>query len=507
MKRLLQQLGTAAALLVLAAPAAFATWSIVVVDTKTGEVGVACATCLSGTLEQHVPLIQPGYGAAAAQSMIDATAKNRKVIWNGFLAGSTPREILGLIAASDASFQSRQFGIVDRDHTPETFTGSLAGLAAGGVRGQVGSLKYAIQGNVLTCSQVWLDAEQALLNTNGDLSQKLMAAMQAAKAQGGDGRCSCAPQNPTGCGCVTSGQKKSAHVAFIIVAREGDPLGVCTGAAGCANGGYWLDLEIPGVPSNPVDPVDSLQVAYDAWRAGLVGIPDQLESVLYLGAPTMMADGKSKTWVVLELKDVDGQPIGHGGSLIQIVPQSGAPLVTPQNLVDNGDGTYAFDFVAGTNVGIDHWKIVVTEGFQDITIVPDLMLELVAPTSLHCGYPWVSASGGAPVPFTLDLGSSFAGGDYWLVGSMTGTSPGTPFSGLVLPLNFDPFFRRTLRHPNEGALQNTQGKLDIDGRAVAGFLANPGTLAPFVGHRLDFAAAISTPAPAVTVAAGFDVLP
>lgn len=507
MKRALHRLLLSVAALTLAVESARATWSIVVVDTQTGEVGVACATCLPGTLQQWVPLIQPGYGAAAAQSSIDTGAKNRKVIWNGFLAGQTPREILGLIAATDPNFQTRQFGIVDRFHTPETFTGSLDGPVAGGVRGQVGTLRYAIQGNVLTCPQVWLDAEQALLNTSGDLSQRMMAAMQAAKAQGGDGRCSCAPSNPGGCGCVTGGTKKSAHVAFIIVARDGDPLGVCTGAAGCANGGYWLDLEIPGVVTNPVDPVTQLQAAYDTWRASLAGVPDQLASILYLGAPSLMADGKSKTWVDLELRDVDGHPVGHGGDLIQIVPLSGTPLVSPQNLVDHGDGTYSFEFVAGTQVGVDHWRIVVTSGFQDITIVPDLALELVPPSDLHCGYSVVSASGGAPIPFTLDLGASFAGSDYWLVGSMTGTAPGTPFAGLVLPLNFDPFFRRTIRSANQGAFQNTQGQLDADGRALAGFLANPGKLAPLVGHRLDFAAAILAPVPAVTSAVGFDILP
>ncbi|MCC6406742.1 MAG: DUF1028 domain-containing protein [Planctomycetes bacterium] len=495
----------------LAAETAFATWSIVVVDTKTGEVGVACATCLPGTLEQWVPLIQPGYGAAAAQSALDSSAKNRKVIWNGFQAGLSPREILGLIQASDPSFQSRQFGIVDLVHTPETFTGSLDGAIAGGVRGQVGTLKYAIQGNVLTCSQVWLNAEQALLLTPGDLSQKMMAAMQAAKAQGGDGRCSCAPSNPSGCGCVTSGLKKSAHVGFIIVARPGDALGMCTGAAGCANGGYWLNLQIPGVVSDPIDPVTKLQAAYDAWRASMVGVPDQVASDLRQGAPTMMADGKSTTTVTIELRDLDGQSVGHGGHLIQIVPQgSGTPVATPQNLVDHGDGTYSFEFLAGTLVGGSAWRIVVTDQFTDIPLEPVLSLDTVPPSDLHCGYPWVTAAGGAPIPFTLDLGPSYAGSDYLLVGSMTGTSPGVPFAGLTLPLNFDPFMRRTIHAANQGAFHDTQGQLDADGRATAQWLALPGALAPFVGHHLDFAAAIlapTPPGPAVTSAVGFDVYP
>ena len=57
--------------------------------------------------------------------------------------------------------------------------------------GHQGSLKYAIQGNVLTGALVIHQAEQALRTTQGDLSQRLMAAMHAARLAGGDGRCSC----------------------------------------------------------------------------------------------------------------------------------------------------------------------------------------------------------------------------------------------------------------------------------------------------------------------------
>ena len=68
------------------------------------------------------------------------------------------------------------------------------------VTGEVGDLSYAIQGNVLVGWLPVLDAETALLNTPGDLATKVMAAMQAARFAGGDGRCSCSNNNPTGCG-------------------------------------------------------------------------------------------------------------------------------------------------------------------------------------------------------------------------------------------------------------------------------------------------------------------
>ena len=59
---------------------------------------------------------------------------------------------------------------------------------------------YAIQGNILMGSPVILDVETALRNTPGDLSQKVMAAMEAARDMGGDGRCSCDEQFPESCG-------------------------------------------------------------------------------------------------------------------------------------------------------------------------------------------------------------------------------------------------------------------------------------------------------------------
>ena len=84
MRRLLQAL---LALFCLTLPAA-ATWSIVVVDTRTGEVGVASATCLpSFDLRQALPIIRIGRGAGAAQSAIDVNAINRRVMWDGFRDG------------------------------------------------------------------------------------------------------------------------------------------------------------------------------------------------------------------------------------------------------------------------------------------------------------------------------------------------------------------------------------------------------------------------------------
>ena len=305
------------ALLLLAAPG-LATWSIIVVNTKTGEVAVGTATCLTGTnIQNIVPVLVPGLGGGASQSLIDSGGINRKIIWDGLHNGDTPDEILLQLSAING-FQARQFGVVNFPDNPVTFTGNNAGQAKGGVAGVVGDLRYAIQGNVLTDPIVWLAAEQAILNAPGDLSQQLMAAMEAARSYGGDGRCSCSPTAPTSCGAPPAmGFTKSAHCGYVGVGRIGDAEGVCNSVIGCANGDYFLSLNFVGATPDP-DPVIVLQGMYDAWRLGLVGVPDQVFSTVTPAADSIVADGHARLRVDLKLADIGGTPLATGGGVVTV---------------------------------------------------------------------------------------------------------------------------------------------------------------------------------------------
>ena len=118
------------------------------------------------------------------------------------MTGDSAAQILQALANADGGHQSRQYGIVSLTGGEETFTGTGAGAWAGGVVGQSGNLRYAIQGNILTGQPVVTAAEQALVTTPGGLPDKLMAAMEAARAMGGDGRCSCSQFSPTACGSL-----------------------------------------------------------------------------------------------------------------------------------------------------------------------------------------------------------------------------------------------------------------------------------------------------------------
>src|SRR5262245_27680038 len=95
--RLASKFALAAAALLAVAPAARATWSIILVDTSTHEVAIGCATCLEGfDLEVWVPVMLTGIGGACCQSSIDSDGKNRGTIWTELLKGTAPADILTL---------------------------------------------------------------------------------------------------------------------------------------------------------------------------------------------------------------------------------------------------------------------------------------------------------------------------------------------------------------------------------------------------------------------------
>jgi len=499
------------AFLALVAPAR-ATWSIIAVDLATGEVCVASATCLQAfDLQAGLAVLVPGVGGAAAQSQIDSSGANRLAIWNGLQAGTDPAAILAALALSDVNHQKRQYGIVDFAHAPLTFTGTGAGNAKGGVAGASGTLRYAIQGNVLTGIQVVQAAEAALLVTNGDLSQRVMAGMEAARALGGDGRCSCSQFGPTSCGVPPPSFTKSAHVGFIALARLGDSLGTCSQPTGCANGSYYLDLEVKGVDGaiNDPDPVFQLQAQYAAWRASKAGVPDHVLSTVSAGAQALLADGEQSTLVRVKLVDLEGVPLAQGGAALAISIGGSAPgLLSAGPVSDLGDGSYEFELEAGTQLGSALVAIAVDDGSGPVQLHPPLALELEPVAPLHCAKLSVSAAQGATVPFSLQLGAAAAGRPYALLASASGTQPGLPLpGGALLPLNPDAIFELTAFALPSGLFAGQVGLLDAQGEAQLTLPIPPGLLAVLAGGQLDFAALLRGAPLGATNADGFAIVP
>ena len=230
---------TAALALLTIAGTANATWSILLVDTRTGEIALGSATCLTSfDLRANTPVIITGVGAATAQSFVDSSGRNRVRVRDGLARGLSPAAILADLATFDGGHQTRQYGIIDTTGRAGTFSGTGAGAWAGGVTGEIDGIVYAVQGNLLTGPAVVDDAVAAIIATPGDLAEKLMAGMEAAQARGGDARCSCTPL-PIPCGTPPVGFLKSADIGYMMIARAGD-------TDGC-NGLYPISAPVRGV--------------------------------------------------------------------------------------------------------------------------------------------------------------------------------------------------------------------------------------------------------------------
>jgi hypothetical protein len=262
-----------AALMLAVQPApASATWSIIAVDTNTGLVVIASATCVSaeglrtrGGLKSIQAVIVPGVGVAAAQAGVDGTRANQMLIFEEMRKGTDPDVILDMLS-EDPAFQRRQFGMVDLEGRMAGFSGTGNGYAALAVQTEIRDqgIYFAVQGNILENRAVVLDAVAAILDTEGTVVDKVMAGMEAADVAGGDSRCSCrtdpVPETEMDC------RHRSAHVAYIAAARPEDPIG-----EGHSDGEYSLFIDVDDENTQAGEspnPVATLRMRYDAWKAG-----------------------------------------------------------------------------------------------------------------------------------------------------------------------------------------------------------------------------------------------
>lgn len=352
---------------------ALATWSIVVVNRRTGEVCIASATCLENfNLRKGIGVVAAEVGGGATQSLAVASA-TRKWIHDLMLEGVPPEEILDIIAVGDPLWPVRQIGLVDMAGRAVTYSGWQCGTWFGGVTGAQGDYVYAIQGNVLTGQPVVDQCELAFLNANGDLGQKVMAAMEAARAMGGDGRCSCDAWQPERCGAPPPNFSKSAHVAFILIARPGEQE-ICI-PAGCAGGDFYLGLNYATQTASDPDPVLLMQQDYAAWRLALQGRPDAMHSTVWPDVLAVPAQGAAPVLYELDLADVDGVPLAQGGAAITLAhdPRS-AGVATLGQVVDHGDGTYTVEVLPGDGAGTDLLRFGVDDGIHPVTLWPPARL-------------------------------------------------------------------------------------------------------------------------------------
>ena len=265
----------ALATLLLLPSTSFATWSVIAVDRSTGRVVIASATCVDRDdefLKGVQAVVVPGKGVAACQAAVDQTHQNQMLVFRELQKGTDPKQIIELLS-EDPAFQSRQFGILDLQGGRAGHSGLTNGYVSQDVQGQVPGTEifYSIQGNILRPGQVVPNAVQAFIASGGAITDRVMAAMEAADGSGGDSRCTCPPWPSDGSKPPIPCDGKTAHVAYILMAEKGD-----TSGDSHNNGRYamYLTTAQPAPDHGPhaikpgenLNPVKTLRVRYDAWR-------------------------------------------------------------------------------------------------------------------------------------------------------------------------------------------------------------------------------------------------
>lgn len=255
---------------------ASATWSIVAVNRQTGEVVIASATCVPGAaLTRMHPLglrgvqaiVVPGKGGAVAQAAVDTSWQNQTFIYGELQKGTPPAEIIAALEKQDPRMASRQFAIVDLEGRSAGHSGSGNGEFSLDVQGQVDGtpIVFSVQGNILAVPGVVHEAVKALRGTEGALTDRVMAAMEAADRNGGDRRCSCdrGPKVDAPCDATT------AHVAYILQAEADDTPGTSYN-----DGQYAMVISVTDQdvqPTENANPVKTLRLRYDAWKSKAAG--------------------------------------------------------------------------------------------------------------------------------------------------------------------------------------------------------------------------------------------
>ncbi len=235
------------------------TFSIVAIDTITGEIGSAGASCLDNISFPGsggaiiISDILPGKGAIHTQSYwLPTNQANARLKMQEGLA---PADILLWLRQNDPEgvfgALKRQYGIVDLDPQGHPRAAAFTGSSCLNYKNHKTGANYAIQGNILLGPQILDSMEARFLAASGTLADRLMQAMQGANVPGADSR------------CLNNGT--SSLSAFLRVAKPTD-----------IPSDLYLDLNVPSLPAG-MEPIDSLQRLYDQWKATIAanepGIP------------------------------------------------------------------------------------------------------------------------------------------------------------------------------------------------------------------------------------------
>jgi len=256
----LATLGTSLYPLYNGAPQDRSTYSIIAIDPDTGYVGAVGASCVPISAASLASLV-PGQGVTATQAA--ASSWNQTKVFDLLRQGATASEIIRVVTAADFDSEVgiRQYGAVTL-HQGSVQTAGFTGLENNDWAGDRQDSTYAVsvQGNTLESEAVVSDALAAFSAADigsVQLPDRLMRALEAASAAGGDRRCN-----------SQSGFQQTAQAAFIMVAKNDQPpFATPFGKEPSPNDPSlpWLYISFVEAKGGP-NPLLELRSRYNAWR-------------------------------------------------------------------------------------------------------------------------------------------------------------------------------------------------------------------------------------------------
>jgi uncharacterized Ntn-hydrolase superfamily protein len=155
------------------------TFSIVARDPATGELGVAVQSHWF-SVGSIVAWAEAGVGAVATQSFVDPSyGKNGLELMRG---GKSAPDTLKELLEKDEGREVRQVAMIDAQGRVDAWTGKNDIQAAGHIVGK----DFSVQANLMLNDKVWPAMTRSFENTKGDLAERMLAALDAAQAAGGD---------------------------------------------------------------------------------------------------------------------------------------------------------------------------------------------------------------------------------------------------------------------------------------------------------------------------------
>jgi uncharacterized Ntn-hydrolase superfamily protein len=155
------------------------TFSIVARDSETGQLGVAVQSHWF-SVGSIVSWAAPGVGAVATQSLVDPAYGPQGLYL--MRQGRTPEQALNALRTADPHPEGRQVAMVDAQGRVAAYTGDRAIREFCHITGD----GYSVQANLMGPSTICTAMSRAYDAAEGDLAARLMAALHAAQAEGGD---------------------------------------------------------------------------------------------------------------------------------------------------------------------------------------------------------------------------------------------------------------------------------------------------------------------------------